>query len=133
MRTLIGFLALAITVACGGDGITDPASVSLAGTYSLKTVNGSPLPFTVSDATGSATLTSDVMTVADAGTWTEHYTFRLTVNGTTTNESGDTSGTWSRSGTSVTFKADGGTAYTGTFNGSGFTLNDGDHVYVFAK
>jgi hypothetical protein len=41
---------------------------SVPGTYDLKTINGSPLPFTFSDGT---TLNSDLLVLKDDGTFTE--------------------------------------------------------------
>jgi len=43
---------------------------SLAGEYSLRTVNGNPLPFTFSDGT---TISSDVLTLFVDGTFSESF------------------------------------------------------------
>src|SRR5438552_2700382 len=96
MRKLLPLFALIATIAaCGGDA-TSPASASIAGTFQLKTVNGSPLPFTFQSGTTKAIVTSDVLTVADGGTWAEQGNFTITVNGQTTNQVISDGGTWSR-------------------------------------
>jgi hypothetical protein len=39
-------LALVALVACGGDSVTMPTPTSVVGSWTLKTYNGSPLPYT---------------------------------------------------------------------------------------
>jgi hypothetical protein len=46
MRHLVAGLALIALVACGGDSSTARPSDSVAGTWTLQTYNGKPLPFT---------------------------------------------------------------------------------------
>ena len=46
MRTLVAGLALIALAACGGDSSTARPSDSVAGTWTLQTYNGKPLPFT---------------------------------------------------------------------------------------
>ena len=46
MRALVAGLALMALAACGGDSSTARPSDSLAGTWTLQTYNGKPLPFT---------------------------------------------------------------------------------------
>jgi len=46
MRHLVAGLALIALVACGGDSYTARPSDSVAGTWTLQTYNGKPLPFT---------------------------------------------------------------------------------------
>src|SRR3954468_8823554 len=82
----VPILALALSLACGHDSSTDPNNASLGGVYSLSTVNGSALPFTVANGTTSVTLISDVLTVTDAGGWSEAFAIRVTQNGTSTNQ-----------------------------------------------
>ena len=48
MGQLLAVAVIALATACGGSATTStsPAASSVAGTYTLKTVNGSALPFT---------------------------------------------------------------------------------------
>ena len=120
-------------VACGGDSPTSPASASIAGTYQLKTVNGSPLPFTYQSGLDKIVVTSDVITVADGGTWTETGHFTLTYNGQTSDQVISDVGTWTRAGTEVSFYStrQGEVSYSGTFTGGGFSLSDAAFNYTF--
>lgn len=127
-------LSLALLAACGGDSATSPTSQSLAGTYTMRTVNGSPLPFVVQSGTTKITITADVMTVADGGTWSETGAFTLTVNGSSTSQVISDGGTFVRAGATVSFLNGNQTAYTGSFTGSGFTLTDQQALrYVFSR
>ncbi|MEP6620862.1 MAG: hypothetical protein ABJE47_16175 [bacterium] len=72
---------------------------------------------------------SNVLTVAESGTWAETVT--LTVNGA--QQVVSDGGTWTRAGASVTLSTNGTAAYRGTFTGAGFSFGDGVYTYAFAK
>jgi hypothetical protein len=115
-------LAALILCACGGSDSqpASPASASIAGTYHLVSINGSALPFTAQSGTTTVIVTSDVLTVADGGTWTESGAYSQTVNGATTNQVMSDGGAWSRLGTTVSFaNANKIITYAGQFTGSG--------------
>jgi len=134
MKKLIAMLALATLVACG-DNSTNPNTDSISGTYTLQTINGSQIPYTVSNGSTSTTLTSDVLTVADNGSWSEIITYRQTVNGTTSNGTESDSGTWSRSGTSVNFYSNvyQSTSYAGSYSNNTLSMSDGSLNYVWTR
>ena len=46
MRALVAGLALIALAACGGDSSTARTNGSVIGTWTLKTYNSNPLPFT---------------------------------------------------------------------------------------
>ena len=135
MRKLIALVALMAAAACGSDSPTNPNNASIAGTYSLTAVNGGPLPFTLQSGTTTVVLLTDVITVADGGTWSETGTFRVTQNGGTSTQTFADGGSWTRAGSSVSFysTSQAATSYAGTFTGSGFNLSDNSFTYVFAK
>lgn len=136
MRKTMAVLALAIFAACGGSDSTSPASASVGGTYSLKTINGSPLPFVFQSGTTSVTILADALVVGENGTWTESTSYKQTVNGQTSTGTGGDAGTWVRAGTAVTFTSttQGGSGYRGTFTGSGLDMTDDNGFRsVFAK
>lgn len=135
-RRLVLLLALATASACGSDSSTSPTTDAIEGTYSLRTVNGSPLPFTVvQSGTNSFVLTSDVITIASNGSWTESIQYRETVNGQTTNGTDADGGTWVRSGGNVSLKSNlsGDIAYSGAFSGGSLTFNASGFVAVFSR
>lgn len=96
---LFGALALAVT-ACGGGDSTAPPSV--AGTYTLQSVNNAPLPFTTSeDATYKAEILSWVVTLNNDNTFSHVFRGRSTDNGQTTVNTITSSGTYTSSGATV--------------------------------
>lgn len=135
MRKLIALVALMATAACGSDSPTNPNNASIAGTYSLTQINGNPLPFTLQSGTTTVVVLSDVMTVADGGTWSENGTYRVTQNGSTSTQTLADGGTWTRAGSGVSFysTSQAATSYEGTFTGSGFNLSDTSFTYAFAR
>jgi len=128
-------LLLSFAMACGGDNSTNPNSDAVEGTYALKSVNGSPLPFTIQSGTNSITLTKDILTVASNGSWTESISYTETINGQTGTGTDADGGTWSRAGSSVAFYSTvtNGTAYSGTYNNSTLTLGAGGVTQVFVR
>src|SRR5215212_5076727 len=129
-------LAALFLCACGGSDNqpTSPASASIAGTYHLASINGNTLPFTYQLGTTTIVVTSDVLTVADGGTWTEWGAYSQTVNGATTNQIMADAGAWSRLGTTVSFaNANKTVSYAGQFTGSSLNLSNTNFSYVFAR
>ncbi|HEY9461721.1 MAG TPA: hypothetical protein VIR54_01465, partial [Vicinamibacterales bacterium] len=115
-RLFLGVLCIALA-ACGSDKTTGPDSnLSFAGTYSLRTINGSNLPYVfLQSGQTSAIMTDDAITIADGGTWSEQGTLRITTNGQTSNQVYSDNGTWLRSGNSLALYSNpyNNTAYSG--------------------
>ena len=114
----VALLAL-VAGACGDNG---PSNAHV-GTYTLQTVNGANLPFTlVSTTTGGATykleVTSASIKLSSNGTFEDDVTFREDDAGTVTTESFPDAGTYTLRGTSLSLRySDGST--------SGGSLSDG--------
>ena len=69
MRKMFATLFTVATVllaGCGGDAATPPIPASLAGTWNLSTVNGTPLPFVVQLANPKIEILSDQLVLSDA-------------------------------------------------------------------
>jgi hypothetical protein len=96
---MLGALALTAT-ACGGGDSTAPASI--AGTYTLQTVNNAALPFTTSeDETYKAEILSWVVTLNANNTFSHVFQGRSTDNGTVSVNTITGSGTYTISGSTV--------------------------------
>lgn len=93
MRRLI-LLTLAMlvaTAACGGNDVTnpdetkpdqtDPAVNAIAGVYTLRTVNGAPLPYDFLAGTVSYAYLSDTLTLKPDKVWSEAYHLRENSSG----------------------------------------------------
>ncbi|MEO7501410.1 MAG: hypothetical protein ABIW94_02110 [Gemmatimonadaceae bacterium] len=135
-RTVFCALALMVaTVACNSDGVTNPEA-DIPGTYSLKTVNGSPLPYTVVDSEGSYIIVSDVMTLDKDKTWKESISYRLDQTTPIVAEPDWDRGTWTLAGGVLTFHSTAYSdepAYTATHSGNTLTVTALGLVQVFQK
>jgi len=138
MRRLM-LLALPLALAaCGGsdNSSTGPTLASVAGTWNLSTVNGAPLPYTISNNGGLKTEVLSAVTIVTAnGTFNEVQQIRTTFNGQATVTSLPTSGTFSLSGTLVTLNITGSGTLSGTLtNSTTFAVTDPTGaIYVFVK
>jgi hypothetical protein len=92
---------LALAMACSDDDIA--GSSSTTGAYTLRTVNGSSLPYTVVTGTSAGTVVvDDVITLFQGGTFAGTRHFRATANGTL--ETRAETGTYTLFGTSISLR-----------------------------
>ena len=135
MRRLVACLALALFASCGGDSATGPTSASVAGTWSLQTVNGAALPFVLAqDGADKLEVTGDVITAAENGTFSSLTHFRSTISGEVSEDDIADTGTWTLSGSSVTFRfTSDGTAGTASISGGTMTFTQGSTALKYTK
>lgn len=126
-------LGLALALAACGDGGTGPND-SVAGVYSLRTVNGANLPYIIAH-TGQdkVELTADVLTLVEAGSFTEITTYRTTINGQATVDTEPDAGSFTRSGTAISFAFNSGSSGTGTIGGGTITVAVSGLSLVYRK
>jgi hypothetical protein len=131
MRKFLAICAILLAIGCGDS--TSPAG-SVAGTWTLQSVNGYPVPFVAPQGPGSAIeLTSDVITADAAGAFTQMTVIKTTTNGQETTESIPDSGTYSISGNAVTFTfVSGSPPGTGILDGDTLTVTT-DLVLVYRR
>ena len=134
MRRFFVLLVFATAVGCGGDSSTSPTDTTVSGTYTLRTVNRIPLPFTVAQ-TDSITveLVSDAFTLTESRTWTESTVRRTTSSGQAVTDTVSDAGTFVLSGTNniTLISANGST--DGTIGGGVLTLGNDAVVAVYRK
>jgi hypothetical protein len=136
MRKLFALVLFVAGVACSTntDNGTGPLVGDLSGTYTLQTMNGSPLPFSIVSHDTTVMIDTDVLTVGQAGDWAETVTYRQTAGANaTTNESFDLSGIWTRSGNTVNFRTSQGLLYVGQANETTLQLSDAVYNYEFKR
>ncbi|MFL5502173.1 MAG: lipocalin family protein [Gemmatimonadaceae bacterium] len=135
MRKLVLAIASLAVIGCGGDS-TGPAG-SVAGTWNLQTVNGSPLPYTAVFLAGPPVyrleIISDTFVAAGDGTYTEALTTRETNGTTVTTTTENDHGTWTQNNNSVTVTASDGTVSTASISGNTITINEEGLVGVFHR
>ena len=131
-RILVVFAALAI--GCGSDSATRPAEPSIVGAWALQTINGSSLPFVVTQSgSDKAEVLSDIATADDHGGYTEVTQFRTTLNGQATTQAFTDVGTYTVKGNAVTLRSSDGSSVTASLSGTTFTISSGSFVYVYKK
>ena len=133
MRRALFFLAAVSCLACLDDNIVGSSTVT--GSYTLKTINGSPLPFTITGSGANKTeVVDDVITLFQGFTYSESTTSRITVNGQATNETKSRTGAFSLFGTSFILSSnDGSLERRGTISGNTMTIVEPGKVSVLSK
>jgi hypothetical protein len=108
MRRLLAAAAVLTLTACINDSIgivgtqvtgggDSPSSTNVPGTYTLRTVDAQPLPFTfLQTATETGEVLDDAFTLTSANTWTRIEHIRQTINGTVSTYPGSDAGTYSK-------------------------------------
>ena len=134
MRRLIPALLAGLVLsatACGGGDSSGPASI--AGTYTLQTVNNAPLPFTTSqDATYKAEILSWVVTLNEDRSYSFVFRGQSTDNGQTTVNTITSTGTYTVSGSTVDmFDPVDNSNLSATVNGNTLTIVIDGGVGVF--
>jgi hypothetical protein len=133
MHKVLMALVVVFSVGCLGDGMTGSSTVT--GAYTLRTANGSPLPYTiVGSGTARTEIIDDVITLYEGGTYAESGHSRTTLNGQVANESNTETGSYSLFGTSVTLRSsDGGRTRMPTIDGNTMTIVESGMTAVFTK
>lgn len=134
MRAL-AIAAVTLLIACGDDGTTAPTTTSVAGTWTLQSINGTSLPYVIAQ-TGAdkIEITSDVVTAVATGSFTQITTIRTTVSGQISTQSVADAGTWTLNGTAVTFQFNSdGSVGTGSISGNTLTVTESGFAYIYKK
>lgn len=131
-RFVLGFLVAAM--ACGSDSSTSPSG-DPAGTYDLKTINGTAVPYVFPPSGGTTTtITSSVLVLATNGTYSEQIGVK-SVSGTTTSTSTITElGTWTAFNGAITFNDQTDhVTYQGSVSGSTLTEINNGYTSVYQR
>jgi hypothetical protein len=126
-------------IACGSDnnGTTGITLASLAGTWSLQTANGAPLPVTIATTPQKTEILSIVENVQANGSFTGTTVTRITpVGGVAMVDTSASSGTFSLSGNLVSITLTGSITIPGTLiSATSFSFTDptSGALFVFVK
>ena len=128
-RVLLGLMLFSI--ACVDDGLTGSSTVT--GTYTLRTVNGSPLPYTVVEGPMVGTvIIDDAITLYQGGTYVEPSHSRATPKGPV--ESETETGTYALLGNSISLRSnESGLTKVTKVNGNSMTFVEPGITSVFRK
>jgi hypothetical protein len=113
---IVAGIAVGGTWACGSDS-TSPSSI--AGTYNLQTIDGQSLPVVVFEVgTDKVEITAGFMLLNSDQTFSESVSSRITDVAIVTTDVEATTGSWTLSGSDITFTATAGNNAGDTFVGS---------------
>jgi hypothetical protein len=130
-RLVMAALVIGATACGDSSGLDDDVD----GTYTLRTVNGSQLPFIVEeDGTSRAEIVSSTLIIHDNNTWSETTTVRLTQGTSITTFTDTFTGTYTLNGNSVVLTDSEGDSLTATFSGSDtLTSTEQGFTFVYRK
>ena len=135
-RPIVALLLLALAASCGDSTNTTAPTSSIAGNFSLTTVNGSPLPYLgMDDPHSRYEVLQDIYTLNDSRTWSEVYKYRFTdkVAGTSVVKEYIDAGTYTRSGSDIHLVSE-NTDISGTFDGTSISfVLQGQLVLVYRR
>jgi len=134
MRKLLLAVATLAVLGCGSDSTGPIASV--AGTWNLQTINGSPMPFTVL-FTASPLYRLEILGdsfVANAnGTYIETASVRETDGSTVTTSTATDVGTWVQNNNAIALTASDGTVSSAAISGDIITANESGDVFIYRR
>lgn len=131
---LVAALLLLVEAACGGDEPTGPDEDSITGSYTLRTINGQNLPYTtLSAGVNKAEVLSSSLSLNTDGTYREERSMRRTHAGVAMTEPETKFGTYTSTGSVVTFKATTGAQVSATRGGGSITFVEEGLTFVYAR
>ena len=135
MRRFVSVTLALVIAACGSDSSSAPTNSSVAGTWTLQTVNGSALPYTASPSPAKLEILSNTVTATSAGTWTSTAQIRTTIGTQAPTTATQTdAGTYTLSGNNVAISSTAnGVVGAGTISGNTLTLTQAAGVFVYKK
>ena len=140
-RTARWALVVAMGLGAGAcsdsSGVDDDDDFEIAGTYTLQTINGNPLPFTVGQVGTSFKLEimSDVFTINSNMTFRDISVTRVTEDGVPTTTTDTINGTWTANAnkTTITFTDDEGTTLNANLTSTGMTASGQGFTFVYRR
>ena len=136
LRTLRPALVAALLLvgaACGRDTATGPDE-DIAGSYTLRTINGQNLPYTTSSVgVNRAEVLSSSLSLNADGTFGEERSVRRTHSGVSITEAEMKFGTYTSTSSGVTFRATTGAQVSGTTANGSITFIEEGFTFVYAR
>lgn len=128
------FVLLAfVLAACGSDSATAPTT--FVGTWSLQTVNGAALPFTIAQSgTDKAEILGDTITISSTSSYIESTTVRTTLSGAVSTLTVADTGAYVVSGSTVTLTSNSdGSSGSGMWSGNTLTATIQGFSFVYKR
>jgi hypothetical protein len=136
MKKVLVTSAALFVLACGGGDSTAPGVASAAGSWSLQTINGTPLPFTIFDQVSppdKLEVLSNTFVASTSGTFVETSTLRETQGTTVTTQTETDTGTWRQNNAAITITTSDGTVNTAAISGDVITASESGALFVYHR
>jgi hypothetical protein len=132
MRRLAAFVAVLTLAAACSDSTTTADAVN--GTWNLSTLNAAALPFVLADFGGTKYELTAENIVIKGSAFKINGSLRQTTNGQVSSSIQSDSGTFVKSGDSVTFRyTSDNTIFAGSMTAGTLTINDVGDIYIFKR
>lgn len=133
------FLASTLLFAVACSDSSGPGQATVTGTYTLMTLNGSPIPATFEEEGVSVRVTSGTLTLSSGNTFSAATIFTVTFGGLPSTVSATCNGTFTLNATSLSFTTvasdycAGGITSASWDGASTITVSDGVDELVYRK
>lgn len=133
-RPAASFIAVLAVLACTPKGPTGTADPDYIGSYALRTIASSQLPYSVLVKPGlNLQITADTIRLNADGSYYDH-TYYYRVNGSLVDFPSDTLvGTWSSIGRSIKIQSTKGATFLGSINGATMTIDPTGIPFVYTR
>lgn len=137
MRGLPGVLTAICVIAlvgCGKDAVLGVETNTVIGSYTLRTINGSDLPYTIQRIGADSTqVLNETLVLATGGIFSITGASRVTASGVTTTESYSLDGTYTVDTRDLILTFSDGGRESGTVSGGTVTLASSGFTLVYRK
>jgi hypothetical protein len=123
-------LVIALAWTAGQQNIKAASETSLAGNYTLVSVDGKKVPCAVQHEGTSLTVKSGGFTIKPEGTCSSKMVFSVVPGQEASRE---VKATYTRQGSKLTMKWEGAGTTSGTIEGDTFTMNNEGMIFVYRK
>ena len=132
MRRFVMLASVCLLAACKGDSATQPSPVYVIGNWSLRSLNGSPLPYLVDQTpTTKVELMAVNATFSAGSAFTTTAIYRYTRNGVVSPTVSPDTGTYELTGASIVVRFNDGTTISGSVTRGTMTLSGPSGAFVF--
>jgi len=135
LRVAVSVGAVATLLACGGGDAATGVRAAVTGSYTLSTINGSPLPFTENSSGAVVKITAGTLVANSDGTFSEATTRSTTPpGGTATSATTTLNGTYQVGNQVIVFTySASGQAVLGSIVAGGLSIQNGSNSFEYKK
>jgi hypothetical protein len=132
-RSSLGIIFATALLACSASTITDDLT-PFAGDYTLRSVNGFPLPYAIQQTTAQTLeITDETFSLTSSGGFVDITHYRRTVTPTVDFPADTLRGTFTVRGQTANFTTSAGSVFTGTMGTSQFSIEGTSTILLYQK